>query len=403
MGRHPETRGAGPLDKGGFWSALRREALRVTRSRFMLVFMFLLPMATFGILIATFSGGTPRDLPVIVCDRDNSALSREVVRRMDATAALAVAGRVADVAQGAALVRRGRAYALLSLPAGLSRDAARGEAPAVTVFYNNQWLLTGGVLSRAAREAVQSASRDMDRRARMARGEDPARAALRIEPVRVDQHALFNPGMSYGHFLLPALLPTLMQLFIMMATVRAVGGEFRHGTAGGWLESAGGSPAAALFGKLLPHTAAFTLTGVFMWSLLMRFCGTPLHGDGRLLLAATVLFIAAYQSMGCLFVALTGSLRVANSMAGFYCGPAFAFSGITFPVMGMPAPALFWSGILPVSHFLRLVMQQGMQGAPVQASASAVWVLLAFVLLPPLVYLPKLGRLMRDPAMWGRL
>ena len=191
MGRHPETRGAGPLDKGGFWAALRREALRVTRSRFMLVFMFLLPMATFGVLIATFSSGTPRDLPVIVCDRDNSALSREVVRRMDATAALAVAGRVADVEQGAALLRRGRAYALLSLPAGLSRDAAWGEAPAVTVFYNNQWLLTGGVLSRAAREAVYDVVTRLDGTGRI----DPAAAAA-LEAVL--EHGRIRPTMTAG-------------------------------------------------------------------------------------------------------------------------------------------------------------------------------------------------------------
>jgi ABC-2 type transport system permease protein len=188
-----------------------------------------------------------------------------------------------------------------------------------------------------------------------------------------------------------------------MVAVRAVGCELRYGTAGAWLAAAGGRTWVALLGKMLPYTFAFMVMGTFMGALLVRFCNVPLLGSAALLLAGTLALVIAYQSVGCLFVSVTGDLRMSSSVSGFYSGPAFAFAGVTFPTLGMPAAALFWSNCLPLSHYLRLVTQQALEGAPAQVSGSPLLCLAAFCVIPPLVFVPRLGRLMRNPACWGRL
>jgi ABC-2 type transport system permease protein len=380
-----------------------RELHMIAHSPFMMLFVFILPLAMFGLLAAIFYQEIPRDLPVVVCDRDDSELSRRVTRHMDTSPSLRVRAHVRDVEEGASLIREGRAYALIYLPVKLERDALRGEAPAITVYYNNQWLLTSGVINRAVRDVVGYASAGADQRMRMARGESPAQALERSEPVRLDQHMLFNPNMNYRYFLLPALLPVMLQIFIVVVMVRATGGEFRHGTAGAWLAAAAGRPWLAVLGKALPYTLAFFVLGGFMWSLLIRFCNVPQHGDLGVLLAGTAAFVLAYQSIGCFFVGLGANLRTANTIAGFYCGPAFAFAGITFPVMALPLPAQCWSNLLPLRHYICIVMQQAMQGAPAQVSGYSLLALAAFILIPPLVFIPRMGRFMRDPSCWGRI
>jgi len=395
--------GGAPPARAGLRAVVRREARRIAGSPFMLIFLFALPPATFLLMTAVFSRDIPRDLPVAVCDQDNSALSRRIVRAVDATPALALSVRAHDLAEGAAAVRRGDAYGLVHLPAGLSRDALRGDALTVTVFFNNQWFLTSGLMNRAVRDAVLSVGGEMERRARIARGESPGQAGARMEPVLVDQRGLFNPGTSYGFFLLPALLPTLLQGFIVVVTVRAAAGELRRRTAGEWLEAAGGSAAVAILGKLLPYTLVFLCVSLLMWTVALRWYGAPMRGDWRVLAGATALFVLAYQSMGLLFAALTANIRVANSLAGFYCGPAFAVAGVTFPAAGLSAPAVVWSLGLPLTHYLRIVLQQCMQGAPPASALAPMAALCAFAFLPPLVYVPRLGRLLRDPSAWGRL
>ncbi len=389
--------------RGGLWTVVARELHMIAHSPFMMLFVFILPLCMFALLTAIFWQEIPRDLPVAVCDRDDSALSRRLARYMDASPALWVSNHVQDVNEGASLIRQGKAYAIIYLPSGLEHDVLRGEAPAVTVYYNNQWLLTSGVINRAVRDVVGYCSAGADVRMRMARGESPSQALVHYEPIKLDQHLLFNPNMNYRYFLLPALLPVMFQIFIVVVMVRAMGGEFRYGTAGEWLAAAGGRPWLAVLGKSLPYTVAFFVLGVFMWSLLIRFCNVPLHGDLRVLLAGTAVFIMAYQSMGCLLVGLGANLRMANTMAGFYCGPAFAFAGITFPVIALPLPAQCWSNILPLKHFICILMQQAMQGAPAQVSSAPLFALMAFAFLPPALFVPRMARYMRDASTWGRL
>ena len=64
-----------------------------------------------------------------------------------------------------------------------------------------------------------------------------------------------------------------------------------------------------------------------------------MRGSLALVALATLLFVLAYQAMGLLIVAFSANLRLASSAAAFYGGPAFAFTGVTFPTFGYaPSP-----------------------------------------------------------------
>lgn len=385
----------------GFLPVLRREIHVFAHSRFYLLFVFILPLISFGILGATFYQEIPRDLPIVVFDGDNSTLSREAIRMFDASSSLAVVAPVRDMTEGEDWIRQGKAYALVYLPSHLERDAKRGEAPVITVYYNNQWLLTSGVISRALRDVLGTLSSTLDVFTRMAKGENPSQALQRYEPIRLDQHPLFNPNLNYRYFLLPALLVTMIQVFVMMVTVRTLGTELRHGTAGEWLAVSGGRVSVALLGKLLPYSFCFIVLTVFMVVLLVRFFGLPMYGNSWVLFVASILFVLAYQSMGLAMVSLTANLRLANSFAAFYVGPAFAFAGITYPALGMPLPAKIWSWALPLSHYLNIIQQQALRGAPAQVSLLSLGFLALFVVIPPLLFASRMRRLMQDKKYWG--
>lgn len=387
----------------GLWAVIRREVHIIAHSPFYTLFLFLLPLGTFVVLGATFYEEIPRDMPIVICDRDDSGLSRQLIRMADATSALAVKSIVQDMEAGAAAIRRGEAYALIYIPENTERDAKRSAAPAITMYYNNQWLLTSGVISRAVREVIGTISAGLDLRSRMLKGEAPAEAMQHYEPIRVDTHPLFNPNMNYRFFLLPALFPTMIQAFVIMVAARALGGELKHGTAGEWLAVSGNRPWVACIGKLIPHGVCFSVLSLFMMAALVRFANVPFLGDPWVIGAATILFVAAYQSVGLALVAITANLRMANSLAGFYSGPAFAFAGITYPTAGMPLAAKCWGAGLPLTHYLYILMQQMLSGVPSEAAGKSLLYLSLFVIIPPILFMPRMARLMRDPACWGKL
>lgn len=400
--KQPEITRWGAVESVGFKAVVQRELTRIFARRVYLLMVLLLPLVSFWILASIFSSGSPRHLPIAVYDADNSNFSRHLVRLFDASPSLHVAYRVMDLKQGKDLILSGESYALVILPQGLERDSFRGEGARVTSYYNNQSMTAGSIVNRGIRETVMTVSAELDQRHRMQRGEMAAAAVVHAEPIKIESRALFNPYLNYLYFLVGALMPTMLQIFIIVVSVYAVGVELKEGTARQWLETAGGSPWTAVTGKLAPYTAGFLFVALLMHCYLFLYLKLPLRGSFTLIAVASTLLVLAYQAVALMVVAATANLRISLSTAAIYAAPAFAFAGITFPVMGMPLAGKIWGGLLPISYYLTILLDQGMRGAPVAVSLPSLAAMCGFIVLIPPLAVPRLGRLMTDRQFWGR-
>lgn len=365
--------------------------------------LVVLPLVAFGVLWAIFWQGVPRDLPVAILDRDHTALSRQLVRMIDASPTMRVAFPVAAEAEGERLIREGRAYALVTIPADLDRAIRRGESAPVVCHYNAQLLLPASLIRRDLRGVVGTLSAGIELRRKLGGGTPRDVAMAQVEPVRMERHTLFNPELSYLSYLLAALLPTMLQVFVLVAAVQALGAELKDGTAADWLATAGGRVWKAVLGKLLPATVHFWLMGLAMVAALFRALGLPLRGSLGAIVIGTLLFVLAVEAVGLALAAWLANLRFATSAAAFLAGPAFAFSGITFPVAAMPLAAQTWGALIPLTHYLRLMVDQTMRGAPVAVSSLPLAALAAFALVLPAASLGRLRRVAADKRFWGRL
>ena len=116
-----------------------------------MLMLVVFPLASGALIVIIFGNGAARDLPVAVVDLDRSALSRDLVRAIDAAGGVSVAAVESDPDQARRAVLRGEQYGLVSIPAHFERDVARGEAPVVTAFYNAQYLLPASLAEERAR------------------------------------------------------------------------------------------------------------------------------------------------------------------------------------------------------------------------------------------------------------
>lgn len=64
--------------------------------------------------------------------------------------------------------------------------------------------------------------------------------------------------------------------------------------------------------------------------------------------------------------------------------------------------ARFWGALLPLTHYLRIRVDQAMKGAPTRVSASSLLALATFAVLAPLLAWPRLRRVLRDERFWGK-
>jgi ABC-2 type transport system permease protein len=387
----------------GFFAVVIREWQRIARSPFHVMMLLGFPLLGGWLIVATFGTGAARDLPIAVVDCDESPLSRDFVRMLDASGGIRTSSVGPDMGAAERLVLGGEVYGVVSIPQHFERDVARGAAPVVTAFYNAQYVLPASQIKSALAATTGTLSARIEIRQRAAARELPPAAIAHVEPITLDVHTLFNTSLNYITYLVSALLPALLQVFIATITVHAYGAELRDDTAREWFEAAGGRALPAIAGKAVPYVVHFTALGLLMLAALYGWLGVPFHGSFAAAALATGLFVLAYIAMGFAFAAATGELRFGTSIAAFYCAPAFAFAGVTFPVEGMPVVGQAWSSLLPVTHYLRILVQQGMRGAPVEASWPSVLALAAFCAAPwPFLgwRMARLARSTREGRGW---
>jgi ABC-2 type transport system permease protein len=363
----------------GFGLVFWRELRWLGRRPFLLVLTTLGPMALMALLIAIFSAGLATRLPIGVLDLDDSDLSRTIIRMVDATPDAAVVVHVSDLAEGRQLIRSSKIYGLVMLPENLQRDVFSGRRPEVVFFYNTQKLTAGNVVLRGASNAIQTASAGIRLTLRTAEGQPADIAQADLTPIPVQTNALFNPTLNYIHFLLAALLPSLLQVVIVTTASYSAGLDIETNHQLRILRRLGGGLWPAIAGKLLPYTLLYLFLLLIADSVLFRFFELPLRGSGGLLLAAGILFILACQLIGTLLALTLKPMASAVSIGTLLTAPAFGYMGVSFPRHGMNDFAYGFGDILPGTWYLMVRIDQTIRGTPFELSLKPVFVLCAFV------------------------
>ncbi|WP_203072127.1 ABC transporter permease [Falsiroseomonas ponticola] len=354
----------------GWLAVARREWRWMRRDRVALPLLLGVPLLAFLLLSATFGQAVIRGLRVEVVDEDRSASSMTIVQAIAAAPGVSLAGRPDHLAAAMHGIRAGRSIATVFIPRGFERDLMAARRPQLVVLYNRQFFTAGNLASGGLQAAVAAAVADLP--------SAPAASAVPAPgPLVVESHVLGNPALNYAQFLLRALLPTVLHVVVALSAGYAVGSEFGGRDGPGWLDTAGGSPLAALLGKLLPLFGCLVLLMVVGAGIIHGVFRVPFRGDPLVAGAAACAFIAAYLALGAALQLLVRDLSLGLSLAGIVCSPAFGFAGIGFPVMGMGDFARGWGAMLPLRWYGEILFDQAMRGVPAADSAMPLLAILA--------------------------
>jgi len=372
-----------------------------TRPLYLLI-TIILPLVSFSIFWVIFNSGVPDNLPIAVLDADNSQTSRKIIRMLDSTSLLKVAWNVASIEQGKKIILKGKSNALVVLPKNMEKDILKGQSPRIINFYNNEFMLIGSLINRDITKVIKTGSKGLNLIMRQKKQEMPVAAMAHIEPVSIKTHVLFNPFLNYFYYLTGTLQPAMLQIFIIIMTIFTFGVELKEKSAGELFGKGHANTGSIIIGKLLPYSLIYILLGLFMNIYLFRIPGFPFRGDLFVLVAATVLFVLAYQAVGVLIISLTANLRMSLSLAGFYSATAFAFAGVTFPAMGMPPFAKIWSSILPLTYYIKIFVDQSMKGVPIRVSVPDLCYLSFFILVGFTIAGFRMKKILNNEEYWGR-
>lgn len=383
-------------------AALAREWRRLRGDFWDFGMLSWIPVVLCGMLWLVFSAGIARDLPIVVIDNDNSTLSRQLTRWLDASPGVQVAAKVASSDEALHSLRERTAFGYLLIPNDFEQKLQGGRQATVQWFYNAQFSSHAGALLRDVRTVSTTLSAGIEMTARMKKGVSGVQAAAQFEPIRTTLNSLYNENISYEAFLTLALMPAMLQIFIVVAVVTSIGRELRDGTVPQWLASANGSWPRAVGAKLLFPLIAYSALALLYLLFFSLGRDWAVAGSLPALLLSMLLLVLAYCGLATLLIAATLSLRLALSGTAFITAPAFAFAGQAFPLMAMPAPARAWAEALPLTHYLQLQTKYWLAGAPWRYGVQEMLILAGFAIGCGALGVFLLARRANAPDAWGR-
>lgn len=358
--------------------------------------IFIVPLLCALLLTTLMDEGLPHSLPLGVVDQDNTPTTRALVQRLDAFQNAEVVGHFTTVNEARRAVQQGRIYGFYYLPEGTTRQLTRSEAPKVSFYTNNAYLMAGSLLYKDMRTLSELAGGAAGRTQLLARGATDKQTMAFLQPIVVEAQALGNPSLNYNIYLSNILVPGMLSLMIFFVTVFGIGQEIKAGTGAALVRMAGGE-AQALFGKLAAQLLLFLLVGLLLTLYLYGFLGFPARGGLLPMLGLMALMVVASQGMGVMFIAVLPTPRLGLSFASLVGVLSFSICGMSFPTLAMHPLLQGIAWLFPLRHYYLLYVHSALYGYPLSTLWPQLAALCVFALLPLLLW-PRIGKIWRTVA-----
>ena len=355
-----------------FHAIIGKEFVQMRRDRITFAMMIGIPilqMVIFGFAI----NSDPKHLPTVILTADNSVFSRTIAAAMQNSGYFKVIQTVTTEEEAENLIETGKVQFVLSIPEQFSRRLIRGEQPAL--------LLTADATDPAATSNALSAFRIVAERA-LARDLSGPLSHLRRNnpPLNVILHPRFNPEAITQYNIVPGLMGVVLTMTLVIITALAITRERERGTMENLL-STPVKPFEVMIGKIIPYIiVGYVQMGVILLAAFFLF-KVPIIGNLFLLLAVSLLFIAANLGVGLTFSTLARNQLQAVQMAFFFFLPSILLSGFMFPFRGMPVWAQKVGGLLPLTHYLRVVRGILLKGNTFEQILPHLWPITLFLIV----------------------
>lgn len=382
-----------------FWQnigAVVRRELRIMRNRPIYLLGSVVTVAFCAIFFLTFlKQGLPHDLPIGIVDLDNSSLSRNFSRQLDATQ-LGKVLKYDSFAEAREDMQSGKITAVCVIPAGMYADVQASRRPTFTYYLNGLYFVGGALSYKNILTMINLADGAVQREVLRAKGVNEDAIMGRIQPVNVDVHQIGNQYTNYGYYLTNIFLPGVLALTVVIILIYSLGAELKYGTSRHLLSTAGGSMYNALFGKLVVYTTLFSIIGLILILLMYDWMHFPINGSIWNMFLAIVLLVLASESVAIFIIGLLPIPRLALSIGALYSVLAFSMSGFTLPVETMPPYIQGLAEAFPLRHYFLFYSREVIFGTGFAGWWQEVIHLLIFLLLPSLVIYRLKGAYVRQ-------
>ncbi len=320
----------------------QKETWELRRDPFLLRAVTLLPL--FMLLLFGYAVNfTFSHMPLAVWDRAGDRVSRALIQTFEKDDAFSVLPAASEAAIRDAL-RRGRAWAGVAIPEDALARLRKGKTLVLKGYLDGSNPVAAFQVEARLRQAIGR----FNARVFAARALAGERVA---PPASLDLEVLYNPERKTTVYMVPGVVGLILTQIAVLLTAIAIVRE-KETRMFEALISTPVRPAEVIAGKVLPYFVLAAADAALVLFVGQVVFDVPMRGSYLLLFALLFFFVLGSLGVGILASTLTRTQIQAVFAGMIYWLPTIFFSGLFFPIEGMPKVLQYVTYLVPLRYFL---------------------------------------------------
>ena len=329
----------GILDTFFIW---KDELKNVFKDSGVMIFFFLVPFIYPLLYAFIYNNEVVHNAKMVVVDQSDSYLSREYIRKVDATADVKVVAVCSDMEEAKRMMDAKEAYGILYFPSEFSKNIHKGKQATVSLYCDMSALLFYKAFLLATTEGSLEIGKEL--RAQNNPSSTIEQEKITINPIPYESVALFNSQNGFASFLVPAILILVIQQTLILG-IGMLGGTAREKNRFHSLVPVSrhfNGTLRIVFGKSLTYILLYIVVCIWALGVVPKLFSLPQVGEPW----TVMLFVLPY---------LFASIFLSMTLSGFMTSresPMLVFvftsvillfiSGVSWPKEAIPP---FWKAI----------------------------------------------------------
>lgn len=354
-----------------------REIGNIFRDKGIMIFILFVPLAYPLLYSYVYTNEVVRDVPVAVVDENHSPLSREILRKMDASPDMKIEAYCTDMEEARELVRRGQVYGIVRIPESFTRELSLGNQTPIALYCDMSSMLYYKALLLTATNVSLEVNKDIKVN-HYVTGTTDRQDEINKMPIDYDYVAMYNPQSGFAAFLIPPVLMLIIQQTLLLGIGMSTGNSREHHNGSvipfhPWYKN----PVHIVIGKALPYFMLYMVLAIYMFTVVTDMFTLPKLGHYGTFIAFLVPYLLA-----CIFLAMVMSAFIYRRedsilLLVFLSVPMLFLSGLSWPSAAMPQFWKYVSYLFPSSFGMNGYVRISSMGASlsdVRTEYMALWI-----------------------------
>jgi len=290
------------------------------------------------------------NVETVFIDYDRSELSRDFIRKLDASSYFHVSGILPSTKDAIHYLDQDRAMLAIVIGSDFKKNIGADRETPLQVIIDGSDPTFGNIVRGYITAFVEQYNQKLLIRFLNRQGQEKINP-----PVDGRIRIWFNEDMESRNFIIPGIIAVIIMIVGALLTSLVIAREYENGT----METIKSLPVRAgelLLGKALPYFL-IGLTDVLIAILLSQLLfGIVMKGNFWLMILSSSLYLSVALSLGLLISNVTRSQLLANQVAimATYL-PSFLLSDFVFPVINMPKVIQMITLVIPARYFIDIL------------------------------------------------